>query len=184
MQFRIEFVKICLLNEELKNNEGANYCLFIIFLLGDKDMSNELTNIEYEDVKNLIYTIRGRQVMLDSDVARFYERETKVINQTRKRNLKKFPEDFCFQLTAEEYKALISQIGSSRSQIVTLNRNETEEAENLKSQIVTSSLIENEHGGRRKLPYVYTEHGVSMLSPLLNSEIAIEVSIKIIRAFV
>lgn len=121
-------------------------------------MDNELKSIEIEDIKDLIYVIRGKQVMLDSNVARLYECETKVLNQTRKRNLKRFPEDFCFQLTEEEYQSL-------RSQIVTLN--------------------ETGRGQHRKyLPYVYTEHGVSMLSPLLNSEIAIEVSIKIIRAFV
>ena len=138
-------------------------------------MDNELINIE--KIQSLIYTVRGRQVMIDSDVAMFYERETKVINQTRKRNLKKFPEDFCFQLTEEEYESL-------RSQIVTLDKTRKANSENLKSQIVTSSLTEDKHGGRRKLPYVYTEQGISMLSPLLNSEIAIEVSIKIMRAFV
>lgn len=116
--------------------------------------------------------------MLDSDVAMLYERETKVINQTRKRNSKRFPdEDFCFQLTEEEYKSL-------RSQIVTLKINDEESAKNLKSQFVTSSLTDNMHGGKRKLPYVYTEQGISMLSPLLNSEIAIQVSINIMRAFV
>ena len=122
------------------------------------DMDNELVAIEYEDIKNLIYTIRGKQVMSDSDVAMLYKCETKVLNQTRKRNFKRFPEDFCFQLTEEEYKSL-------RSQIVTLD--------------------ETGRGQHRKyLPYVYTEQGISMLSPLLNSEIAIEVSIRIMRAFV
>jgi len=140
-------------------------------------MDNELQVIKNNDIKDLIHTIRGKQVMLDSDVAMLYERETKVINQTRKRNLKRFPEDFSFQLTEEEYKSL-------RLKIVTLNRNEKADVKNLKSQIVTSSLGEDRHGGRRKLPYVYTEQGISMLSPLLNSEIAIEVSIKIMRAFV
>ncbi len=77
-------------------------------------MDNELKSIEIEDIKDLIYVIRGKQVMLDSNVARLYECETKVLNQTRKRNLKRFPEDFCFQLTEEEYQSL-------RSQIVTLN---------------------------------------------------------------
>jgi len=87
-----------------------------------------------------------------------YKCETKVLNQTRKRNYKRFPEDFCFQLTEEDYNSL-------RSQFVTLN--------------------ETGRGQHRKyLPYVFTEQGISMLSPLLNSEIAIEVSIKIMRAFV
>ena len=128
-------------------------------------MNNELVNVGYEDIKSLIYTIRGKQVMLDSDVARLYERETKAVNQTRKRNIKRFPEDFCFQLTTEEYKVLILQVECSRSQFVTLNK--PSRGQNLKY-----------------LPYVYTEQGISMLSPLLNSEIAIEVSIKIMRAFV
>lgn len=126
-------------------------------------MNNELINIEIDNIKSLIYTIRDKQVMLDSDVAMFYECETKVINQTRKRNIRRFPEDFCFQLTEEEYETL-------RSQIVT-------------SKIETNNN-EERRGGRRYLPYVFTEHGISMLSPLLNSEIAIQVSIDIIRAFV
>ena len=111
-------------------------------------MDNELINIGIENIKSLIYTVRGKQVMLDSDVAMFYECETKVINQTRKRNIRRFPEDFCFQLTEEEYETL-------RSQIVT-------------SKIETNN--EERRGGRRYLPYVFTEHGISMLSPLLNSE--------------
>lgn len=65
-------------------------------------MSNELINIGYKDIKDLIYTIRGKQVMLDSDIARLYEYETKRVNEKVKRNIKRFPEDFCFQLTEEE----------------------------------------------------------------------------------
>lgn len=124
-------------------------------------MNNNLTNIE--NIQNLIYTIRGKQVMLDSDVAMFYECETKVINQTRKRNIRRFPEDFCFQLTEKEYEIL-------RSQFVT-------------SKIETNNN-EERRGGRRYLPYVFTEQGIAMLSPLLNSEIAVQVSISIMRAFV
>lgn len=124
-------------------------------------MNNNLTNIE--NIQNLIYTIRGKQVMLDSDVAMFYECETKLINQTRKRNIRRFPEDFCFQLTEKEYETL-------RSQFVT-------------SKIETNNN-EERRGGRRYLPYVFTEQGIAMLSPLLNSEIAVQVSISIMRAFV
>lgn len=124
-------------------------------------MNNNLTNIE--NIQNLIYTIRGKQVMLDSDVAMFYECETKLINQTRKRNIRRFPEDFCFQLTEKEYEIL-------RSQFVT-------------SKIETNNN-EERRGGRRYLPYVFTEQGIAMLSPLLNSEIAVQVSISIMRAFV
>ena len=105
-------------------------------------------------IQNLIYVIRGQRVMLDSDLAMLYEVETKVLNQAVKRNLKRFPDDFMFQLTKDEFL-------------------------NLKSQIVTSSW-----GGVRKLPFVFTEQGVAMLSGLLNSDIAIAVNIQIMRAFV
>lgn len=121
-------------------------------------MNNELIYIESDNIKRLIYTVRGKQVMLDSDVAMLYKCETKILNQTMKRNMKRFPEDFCFQLIEEEYISL-------RSQIVTLN--------------------ETGRGQHRKyLPFVYTEQGISMLSPLLNNEIAVQVSISIMRAFV
>lgn len=92
--------------------------------------------------------------MLDSDLATLYQVQTKVLNQSVKRNLKRFPADFMFQLTKEEFL-------------------------NLKSQIVTSSW-----GGVRKMPFVFTEQGVAMLSGLLNSDIAISVNIRIMRAFV
>jgi hypothetical protein len=105
-------------------------------------------------IQNLIYEIRGHKVMLDSDLATLYQVQTKVLNQAVKRNIKRFPSDFMFQLTKEEFL-------------------------NLKSQIVTSSW-----GGVRKMPYVFTEQGVAMLSGLLNSDIAISVNIKIMRAFV
>lgn len=123
---------------------------------------NEEENVvtyETEKIKNLIYTIRGRQVMLDSDVAILYQYETKKINQTVKRNKERFPENFCFQLTESELKCL-------------------------RSQIVTSSLVNENYGGRRYLPYVFTEQGIAMLSGLLRNEIAIRVSINIMNAFV
>jgi len=110
---------------------------------------------EQENIKNLIYTIRGKQVMLDSDVAMLYHYETKNINKAMKRNIDRFPEDFCFQLTEIEI-------------------------ENLRFQNGTSSL----YGGRRYLPYVYTEQGISMLAGVLKNEIAVQVSISIMRAFV
>ena len=116
-------------------------------------IQNELTN---EDIKSLIYTIRGKQVMLDSDVAKLYHYETKRINETVKRNIERFPVEFCFQLTSKEYEIL-------------------------KSQIATSN---NTRGGKQKLPYVFTEKGILMLSGLLKNEVAIEVSIKIVEAFV
>ena len=108
-------------------------------------------------IRDLIYTVRGVQVMLDSDLARLYGVETKVLNQAVSRNIKRFPERFRFQLTKEE-------------------------AESLRSQVVTSN--EGGRGGRRYLPYAFTEHGISMLAAVLRSDIAIQVSIKIIDAFV
>lgn len=105
-------------------------------------------------IQSKIYEIRGQQVMIDKDLAGLYQVEVKRLNESVKRNLKRFPEDFMFQLTTEEWQ-------------------------NLKSQFATSSW-----GGTRKLPYAFTELGVSMLSSILNSELAIEVNINIMRAFV
>ena len=113
-------------------------------------------------IENLIYEIRGKQVMLASDVAKLYQVETKALNQVVKRNLNRFPEDFCFQLTLEE-----AQEVSSRSQIVTLNRSGNNRGNNIKY-----------------LPYVFTEHGVMMLCGLLKSDIAAKVNVAIIKAFV
>ena len=121
---------------------------------------NDLLNIE-----NKILVIKGQQVMLDRDLAELYGVETKVLNQAVKRNIERFPDRFMFQLNKDEAESC------SRSQIVTL--------ENLKSQIVTSSW-----GGRRKLPYAFTEQGVAMLASVLKSPTAIQISIKIIDAFV
>lgn len=108
------------------------------------------------NIRNLVYMIRGQQVMLDSDLAYLYKVETGALNRAVKRNAERFPDDFCFQLTKNEY-------------------------ENLKCQIGISS--DNAHGGRRKLPYVFTEHGISMLASILHSEVAVQTSIKIMRAF-
>lgn len=119
---------------------------------------NTLIPIEETSITNLIYTIRGKQVMLDSDLAILYQVETRVFNQAVKRNSNRFPERFRFQLTEEEYK-------------------------NLRSQFVTSSG-ENTHGGRRYMPYVFTEQGIAMLSAVLKSDIAVDVSIKIMDTFV
>lgn len=110
--------------------------------------------IGIENIKTKIHEIRGIKVMLDRDLAELYQEETKVLNQAVKRNKKRFPSDFMFQLTYQEFQIL-------------------------KSQIVTSSW-----GGIRKLPYAFTEQGLAMLSGLLNSDIAIDVNIKIMRTFV
>ena len=118
----------------------------------------DMVNYQVKDIKNLIYTVRGKQVMLDSDVAMLYHYETKKINQAVKRNIERFPEEFCFQLTEEEMQLL-------RSQIVTLNK--------------------KGRGQHKKyLPYVFTEQGIAMLSALLKNAIAVQISIKIMDAFV
>lgn len=106
-----------------------------------------------EVIMNKIYVIRGHKIMIDRDLAELYEVETRRLNEQVKRNIDRFPEDFMFQLTIDEF-------------------------ENLKSQIATSSW-----GGRRKLPYAFTEHGVLMLSSVLNSEKAIKVNIQIMRIY-
>lgn len=138
---------------------------------------NEELNVvtyEIENIKNLIYTIRGKQVMLDSDVAMLYHYETKKINQTVKRNIQRFPESFCFQLDEKELESL-------RSQIATLKIEK--QFDSLRSQSVT--LNKNGRGQHRKyLPYVFTEQGIAMLSGLLKNDIAIQVSINIMNAFV
>ena len=123
-------------------------------------MENKLKIVNSEEIKNLIYTIRGKQVMLDSDVAMLYHYETKNVNKAMKRNIDRFPEDFCFQLTNDEFKNLRFQIG-------TLNKK-----------------VNNGKVTRKYLPYVYTEQGISMLAGVLKNDIAIQVSISIIRAFI
>ena len=115
--------------------------------------------LSIEDIKNLIYTIRGKQVMLDSDVAMLYHYETKNINKAVKRNLERFPKEFCFQLTENEFQTLRFQIGTSKQN-------------------------EDVRGGRRYLPYVFTEQGIAMLAGVLKSDIAIQVSISIIKSFI
>ncbi len=140
-------------------------------------------------VQSKIFLIRGKQVMIDRDLAELYGVETKVINQAVKRNIERFPEEFRFQLTAEEYEFLRSQIATSkdeedllRSQIVTSKK----EKDSLRSQFVTlNDENESQRGKHTKyLPYVFTEQGVAMLSAVLHSPTAIQVSIKIMDAFV
>lgn len=121
-------------------------------------------------IQNRIYELRGERVMLDFDLAALYEVEIKVFNQAVKRNSGRFPSDFMFQLTKEEYDSL-------RLQIVGLDNGVS-----LRSQNVT---LKNGRGQHRKyLPYAFTEQGVAMLSGILNSERAIAMNIAIMRAFV
>jgi hypothetical protein len=131
-------------------------------------MNNPTINISH--IQNRIYTIRGVQVMLDEDLAEIYQVQTKVFNQAVKRNSNRFPENFRFQLTDKEWEYL-------RSQIVTLNSSNP-----LRSQNVT---LESQRGKHRKyLPYAFTEQGVAMLSAVLRSDTAVNISIQIMQAFV
>jgi hypothetical protein len=106
-------------------------------------------------IEKMIYVIRDQKVMLDSDLAELYEVETRIINRNVQRNIKRFPPDFMFQLTEKEYELLRSQFGISKSN----------------------------KGGRRYMPYVFTENGVAMLSTVLNSEKAILINVSIMRIF-
>ncbi len=114
------------------------------------------------DIREMIYSVRGQQVMLDSDLAMLYQVETKRLNEAVKRNSARFPEEFCFQLTEEELIALRSQFATSKE----------------KSDLVTKK------GGRRYMPYVFTEQGIAMLSAVLRGDVAIRVSVGIMKAFV
>jgi hypothetical protein len=122
----------------------------------------------------LVQLIRGEKVLLDADLAGLYGVETKALNRAVKRNAKRFPADFMFQLTSTEWSHLRCQSGTSSSKTA-----ENPLDANLKSQSVTSR-----HGGRRTPPYAFTEQGVAMLSSVLNSDRAIEVNIAIMRTFV
>lgn len=119
-----------------------------------KTQSKKTIILQPSDVR--IHVIRGQKVMLDSDLAALYQVQLFRMNEAVKRNRNRFPSDFMFQLTNQEFNNLISQIAISSSR----------------------------HGGRRKLPYAFTEHGVAMLSSVLNSPRAIEMNIAIFRAFV
>ena len=140
-------------------------------------------------IQNRIYEIRGERVMLDFDLAALYEVETRVLNQAVKRNIKRFPKDFMFQLTKDERNDMSSQIvmtsvpgadnhKNKRSQTVILEQND----DSLRSQIVTLKTGRGQHS--KYLPYAFTEQGVAMLSGILNSEKAINMNIAIMRAFV
>lgn len=122
-----------------------------------KDLSIQNT-ISNEEIKNLIYTIRGKQVMLDSDVAKLFNYATKDLNRNVRNNIERFPEYYCFRLTEDEYKLL-------RCKNFTLNKNGR-----------------GEH--RKYLPYVFTEYGITMLAGLLKSEVAVNISIKIVNTFI
>lgn len=108
-----------------------------------------------QNIEKMIYVVRGQNVMLDSDLAKLYAIETKVLNRSVRRNIKRFPEDFMFQLNDSEFESLKCQFGTSKTS----------------------------RGGKQKLPLVFSENGVAMLSSVLRSDRAIEVNISIMRIF-
>ena len=134
-------------------------------------MENEISTLQIE---NKIFVIRGVQIMIDRDIAELYGVETKVLNQAVKRNITRFPEEFMFQLTREEIDSVKSQIVTSRK------------TNSVMSQFATSrnNMFAGQEGGTRKLPFAFTEQGCAMLSSVLKSETAVQVSIQIMKAFV
>jgi hypothetical protein len=118
-------------------------------------MNESSPQSQLDTVESAIYLIRGQRVMLDSDLAAIYGTSTMRLNEQLRRNRKRFPKDFAFQLTREEFANLISQ-----------------------------NAISSLHGGRRKSPWVFTEHGAIMLASVLNSPIAVQASVRVVRAFV
>jgi hypothetical protein len=128
-----------------------------------RNFSDMTSPQEIVAVENAIHLVRGHRVMLDSDLAAFYGVTTKRLNEQVRRNSHRFPQDFAFQLTAKELMSLRSQIATS----------------SLRSQIATSKK-----GGRRYRPWVFTEHGAIMLAGVLNSDVAVEASVRVVRAFV
>jgi len=123
-----------------------------------------------QSIQNRIYEIRGERVMLDRDLASLYEVETRVLNQAVKRNISRFPEDFMFQLTEQEFESLRFQIETSKN------------SDSSRSQFV---ILKNQRGQNLKyLPFAFTEQGVAMLSGVVNSPKAINMNIAIMRAFV
>ena len=137
--------------------------------------------ISPEAIAHLVHWLRHEKVMLDSDLAELYGVPTKVLNQAVKRNADRFPTDFMFQITEQEEDGLRCQTGTSMAPATDDNRSQFvtgSEAQPLRSQIVTSK------GGRRYLPYAFTEQGVAMLSSVLRSQRAVEVNIAIMRTFV
>lgn len=135
-----------------------------------------MTDVELvplEPIQSCILVLRGVRVILDADLARLYGVPTKRLNEQVKRNARKFPEDFMFRLTGDEAET----VEALRSQNATLKR-----GENLRSQFATSSRVG--HGGRRFLPYAFTEHGAIQAANVLNSAAAAEMSVHVVRAFI
>jgi hypothetical protein len=130
-------------------------------------MENEIIGTPQSDIQNLVYAVRGKKVMLDSDLGKIYGVTTSRLNEQVKRNLLRFPSDFMFQLTKDEWTDLMSQNAIS----------------NMEDDLMSQNAISN-RGGRRKLPFVFTEHGALMLASVLNTPQAISASLQVVRVFV
>ena len=128
----------------------------VIIPYTEQPMSTDKLPVPVERIERLIHLIRGQKVMLDSDLAEIYDLPTHRLNEQVQRNAGRFPEDFAFQLTRQEFATLISQIAISKKG----------------------------RGGRRKMPWVFTEHGAIMLASVLNSPVAVQASVRVVRAFV
>jgi hypothetical protein len=130
-----------------------------------------------ENLAQLVFLVRSEKVLLDADLAMLYGVETGALNRAVKRNIERFPADFMLQLSLDEWEDLKCQVGISSSPA---SAAKTKKPGTIRSQIVTTSL----HGGRRAIPYAFTEQGIAMLSSVLRSQRAVEVNIAIMRTFV
>jgi ORF6N domain len=130
-----------------------------------------------ENLAKLVFLIRGEKVLLDADLAMLYGVDTGALNRAVKRNIERFPDDFMLRLTSEEWEDLKCQIGISSSPSTAAK---VKKLGDIQSQMVTATA----HGGRRAIPYAFTEQGVAMLSSVLRSQRAVEVNIAIMRTFV
>lgn len=166
-------------------------------------MSDE-SFVPAEHIEHIIYIVRGQRVMLDQDLSYLYDVSTKRLNEQVQRNINRFPEDFAFRLTKEEWEFLRCQIGILKKEKENLrcqfgtsslyNESESQKIKTLRSQIATSKNVseslrsqtviskKENRGGRRYLPYVFTEHGAVMLASVLHSERAIHMSVEVVRA--
>ena len=146
-------------------------------------MEKEISILEENSIRSKIHIIRGQQVMLDRDLAELYDVETRVLNQAVKRNIERFPEQFCFQLTREEVENLKKQ-NLVKSQFVTSPKEDSVMSQFATSRNTPNNIFSGQEGGTRKLPFVFSEQGVAMLSAVLKSETAIKASIQIMTVFV
>jgi len=146
-------------------------------------MSNASIILSPEAIAPMVHWLRHEKVMLDSDLAELYGVEARVLNQAVKRNIGRFPPDFIFQVTDDEMDALKSQFVIAKNAEACL-KSQSVIAKNAESDLRCQSGISKGRGGRRSLPYAFTEQGVAMLSSVLRSQRAVEVNIAIMRTFV